>query len=60
MLQLITKGYNTTAICASLHISENTTKTHVRQLLRKTEPHNRIALTALFFSEMEKGEQQEG
>ena len=60
VLQLITKGYNTTAICASLHISENTTKTHVRQLLRKTETHNRIALTALFFSEMEKGEQQEG
>ena len=59
VLQLITKGYDTTAICTSLHVSENTIKTHVRQLLRKTETRNRIVLTALFFNEMEKGDNRE-
>lgn len=55
VLRLITEGCDTGTICTSLHISENTVKTHVRQLLRKTETRNRITLTALFFNEMEKG-----
>ena len=47
VLQLITKG-SIRRQSARPCIFENTTKTHVRQLLRKTETHNRIALTAPF------------
>lgn len=49
VLRLLTKGCDTAKICVEMHISENTVKTHVRQLLRKTETHNRASLTALFF-----------
>lgn len=55
VLQLIMEGCDTRTICTSLHLSENTIKTHVRQLLRKTKTRNRITLTALFFNEREKG-----
>ncbi len=51
VLHLIVKGYDTAKLCETLHVSENTIKTHVRQLLRKTETRNRIVLVALFFNE---------
>ena len=51
VLQLIVEGKDTLGICNELHLSENTIKTHVRQLLRKTETRNRITLVALFFNE---------
>ena len=51
VLRLIMDGCDTVRIGETLHISENTIKTHVRQLLRKTETRNRIALAALFFNE---------
>jgi DNA-binding CsgD family transcriptional regulator len=51
VLCLILEGCDTTAICDQLHISENTLKTHIRQILRKTETRNRNALLVLFFNE---------
>jgi len=56
VLCLILEGCDTAAICDRLHISENTLKTHIRQVLRKTETRNRNALLVLFFNEenMEK------
>lgn len=56
VLCLILEGCDTSAICDRLHISENTLKTHIRQILRKTETRNRNALLVLFFNEenMEK------
>lgn len=56
VLCLILEGCDTSAICGRLHISENTLKTHIRQILRKTETRNRNALLVLFFNEenMEK------
>ena len=56
VLCLILEGCDTAAICDRLHISENTLKTHIRQILRKTETRNRNALLVLFFNEenMEK------
>lgn len=54
VLCLILEGCDTAAICEHLHISENTLKTHIRQILRKTETRNRNALLVLFFNEEEK------
>ena len=56
VLCLILEGCDTAVICDRLHISENTLKTHIRQILRKTETRNRNALLVLFFNEenMEK------
>ena len=51
VLCLILEGCDTAAICDRLHISENTLKTHIRQILRKTETRNRNALLVLFFNE---------
>ncbi|RRD70408.1 MULTISPECIES: response regulator transcription factor [unclassified Desulfovibrio] len=51
VLWLLLEGCDTAAVCARLHISENTLKTHIRQLLRKTETCNRSALLVLFFAE---------
>lgn len=51
VLCLILEGCDTAAICDRLHISENTLKTHIRQVLRKTETRNRNALLVLFFNE---------
>lgn len=51
VLCLILEGCDTAAICGQLHISENTLKTHIRQILRKTETRNRNALLVLFFNE---------
>lgn len=51
VLCLILEGCDTAAICDQLHISENTLKTHIRQILRKTETRNRNALLVLFFNE---------
>jgi len=51
VLCLILEGCDTAAICTRLHISENTLKTHIRQILRKTETRNRNALLVLFFNE---------
>ena len=51
VLQRILEGDDTVTISRKLCISENTTKTHVRQLFRKTETHNRVGLAAKFFQE---------
>lgn len=51
VLWLILEGSDTATICDNLHISENTLKTHIRQILRKTETRNRNALLVLFFNE---------
>lgn len=51
VLRLIVEGCDTAKLCDTLHVSENTIKTHVRQLLRKTDTRNRITLAALFFNE---------
>lgn len=55
VLWLILEGRNTSEICDRLHISENTLKTHIRQILRKTETRNRNALLVLFFNEEQRG-----
>ncbi len=52
VLSYIVDGKDTSAIARSLFISENTVKTHVRQILRKTDCHTRIVLTSLFFREI--------
>lgn len=51
VLALIVVGKDTAAMAQLLHISESTVKSHVRQILRKTESRNRIVLSALFFRE---------
>lgn len=51
VLQLVVEGQSTSSICESLHITENTVKSHIRQLLRKTESENRTMLVVLFFNE---------
>jgi DNA-binding CsgD family transcriptional regulator len=60
VLLLLSEGRDTGSICEGLSISENTLKTHVRQILRKTEARNRVALVALFFSEQRKLYEQNG
>ena len=57
VLCLILEGCDTAAICDRLHISENTLKTHIRQILRKTETRNRNALLVLFFNEENMGKE---
>lgn len=51
VLQLVVEGQSTSSICESLHITDNTVKSHIRQLLRKTESENRTMLVVLFFNE---------
>ena len=60
VLLLLTEGADTASICQGLCISENTLKTHVRQILRKTEARNRVALVARYFSEQRKFYEQDG
>jgi DNA-binding NarL/FixJ family response regulator len=60
VLLLLTEGADTASICQGLCISENTLKTHVRQILRKTEARNRVALVARYFSEQRKLYDQDG
>ncbi len=60
VLLLLTEGAGTASVCERLYISENTLKTHVRQILRKTEARNRVALVALYFSELRKLYEQGG
>ena len=57
VLCLILEGCDTATICDRLHISENTLKTHIRQVLRKTETRNRNALLVLFFNEENSGKE---
>jgi Response regulator containing a CheY-like receiver domain and an HTH DNA-binding domain len=56
VLCLILEGCDTSAICGRLHISENTLKTHIRQILRKTENAKQERSAGTFFNEenMEK------
>ena len=58
VLALIIAGNETSEMAQILNISENTVKSHVRQLLRKTGTRNRILLLALFFRESGHGESQ--
>jgi len=51
VLALIVAGKETADMALILNISENTVKSHVRQLLRKTGTRNRILLSTLFFRE---------
>ncbi len=51
VLSLLIDGYSTNDIGTMLNISQNTFKSHMRQLLRKTECSNRTALVALYFQE---------
>ncbi len=49
VLTLMVDGLDTEAICATLFISANTLKVHIRQLLRKTQSRNRRELLVRFF-----------
>lgn len=49
VLRCILDGNDTAGISTVLFLSTNTVKTHVRQILRKTDTRSRIALVALFF-----------
>ena len=60
VLLLLTEGADTASVCERLYISENTLKTHVRQILRKTEARNRVSLVALYFSDLRKLYEQGG
>ena len=54
VLSYVVEGCDTANIAQKLFISENTVKTHVRQLLRKTDSHTRIALISLFYRESQQ------
>ena len=58
VLALIVAGKGTSEMAQTLNISENTVKSHVRQLLRKTATRNRIFLLTLFFRESGHEESQ--
>jgi DNA-binding NarL/FixJ family response regulator len=42
VLKLLVEGYNNVEIAASLHVSCNTIKTHIRNILEKFGVDNRI------------------
>ena len=60
VFSLLVNGKDTSEIAKILCISDNTVKSHVRQLLRKTESRNRIFLSALFFRECRENEANYG
>ncbi|KUG27636.1 hypothetical protein ASZ90_002494 [hydrocarbon metagenome] len=51
VLTLILGGMNTAAMAEALHISESTVKTHVKNILRKTDTASRNVLMALYMGE---------
>jgi len=51
VLTLILGGMSTTAMAEALHISESTVKTHVKNILRKTDTASRNVLMALYMGE---------
>ena len=59
VLNLLAECKDTAAVAKELNISVNTVKTHVRQLLRKTESNNRIELLACFLRETNASAQVE-
>ncbi len=48
VLQEVARGLSNKQIAAGLHISEETVKVHVRNLLRKLQVRSRVAATVLF------------
>ncbi len=48
MLQHVARGLSNKQIAATLHISEETVKVHIRNLLRKLNVRSRVAATVLF------------
>ena len=51
IVERLISGEETLSICSSLFISENTVKSHIRNILRKTNCKNRTLLLALFLRE---------
>jgi DNA-binding CsgD family transcriptional regulator len=51
VLALILGGMSTAAMAEALHISESTVKTHVKNILRKTDTASRNVLMALYMGE---------
>ncbi|QGU00278.1 hypothetical protein SYNTR_1684 [Candidatus Syntrophocurvum alkaliphilum] len=51
VLDLLLKGYNNPNICNSLNISNNTVKTHLRNIYRKVEVSNRQELINIYYSQ---------
>ena len=48
MLQEVARGQSNKQIAMVLHISEETVKVHIRNLLRKLNVRSRVAATVLF------------
>lgn len=48
VLQEVARGLSNKQIAVSLHISEETVKVHIRNLLRKLQVRSRVAATVLF------------
>lgn len=46
VLELLTSGHSTTQIAASLHLSRETIRNHIRDLLRALDTHSRIEAVA--------------
>lgn len=49
VLQEVARGLSNKQIASALHISEETVKVHIRNLLRKLNVRSRVAATVLFF-----------
>lgn len=49
VLQYLVVGCETETICEELHVSKNTVKTHIRQILRKVNSKNRNELLVVYF-----------
>ncbi len=49
VLNLVAKGLSNKQVALELHISEETVKVHIRNLLRKLNVHSRLAATILYF-----------
>jgi DNA-binding NarL/FixJ family response regulator len=48
-VNLPAKGLSTSAISATLHITEHTARNHIRHLLRALGAHSRVEAVALAF-----------
>ena len=48
MLQEVARGLSNKQIASQLHISEETVKVHIRNLLRKLNVRSRVAATVLY------------
>ena len=48
VLQEVARGLSNKEIAATLHISEETVKVHIRNLLRKLDVRSRVAATVLW------------